>query len=159
MRRDAVLQTPVQLSQEQIGLATRAIESMANQPAILVRAEDDIVDWLATAQRVLDAAVNVYVSLLLIQAKREHRGIFTGTLELARRRQESVLCLNRLVGKRVTAETILTVVSTQCGLEDREVRPLAEAIRRDLSRLQPPSRNGAPRSAKSRQAEPTGGSS
>ena len=148
MARDAALLTPVQLPLELVDLATRVLKSIAAQETILVRTTGELVDWSATAQQVLCTANHVYFSLFLIQAKREHRGIVAGTIELARWRREAVICLERIRGKRPTADEILSNISSQARVDAGLLQPLCEPIRRDLARL-----NGA-RTRKPAKSEP-----
>jgi hypothetical protein len=150
---DAKLDFSVQFSPEQVGLASRAVRASIPEKGLLERPESGLVDWYATAARVLEVGAHVYLSLLLMQAKREQRRIVNCSSDLARERKNVLVILNLLCGKHPTAEDILHSAAMRHKIAPEELRLLQEPIRRDLLRLQGsrgqkgPFRVSAPKSA------------
>jgi hypothetical protein len=136
MTRDIELEFCVQFSPEQVDLAWEAVMASAKADGILKKIKDESVDWKGTAQRVISTCSHVYLSLLLMQAKREQRSIPNSSIDLARERKHVLSTMSQLSTRLLGPEDILNWISLRSGLETEYLRSLADPIRRDLARLQ-----------------------
>lgn len=135
MSRQIDLNFNVQLTPEQMELA-REVVNASNRPSDMLQRNGASVDWEATGTRLIEVTAHVYCTLLLMQAKREARGILYCSEELARERRKMLDILDELTGSKVTPDQLLAYLSAATGISKGNLRALLDPIRRDLDRLQ-----------------------
>ncbi len=126
----------VEFTSEQLDVAWNTVKRAPMNQRLLVQDENSAVNFDETFENVLHAGCHAYLSVLLMQAKREQRGLIGHSSDLARQRRKILSTIATLRGIAPTSDDVLTAAASYVGLDPDDLKPLEDPIGQDLSRLQ-----------------------